>query len=248
MPANPVGKVVSLADRLDTLTGIFASGQKPSGNKDPFALRRAALGLIRILLDGELNIGLDRILAIAALVVQEQLPVTPEVLMELRQFILERLKNYLRDQGYDTSLVNAVLDAPLNTLPDLVNRLDALREFMGHDAASNLVAANKRIGNILRKSESVSDNVIKEDMLVIDEERVLFDDIRSISKDLNELYKGADYTLALTLLAGLSKNIEAFFDKVMVMDENAAVRNNRLKLLATLKGLFDRVANLALIG
>ena len=248
LPSNSVGKIVSLADRLDTLTGIFATGQKPSGNKDPFALRRAALGLIRILLDGGLDIELDKTLAIAALAVQEQLPVTPAVLLELRQFILERLKHYLREQGNDTSLVNAVLDAPLTTLPDLVARLVALSEFMEHDAASNLVAANKRIGNILRKSGTDIGNTINEDILVIEEEKILFADIRNISKDLKGLYKRADYTAALTLLSGLSTSIEAFFDKVMVMDEDVEVRNNRLSLLATLKGLFDHVANLALIG
>lgn len=248
LPSQAVGKIVALSDRLDTLTGIFAAGMKPTGNKDPFALRRAALGLIRILLDGELDIKLDKTLAIAALAVQEQLSVSPEVLMELRQFILERLKNYLREQGYDTSLINAVLDAPLSTLPDLVTRLDALREFMKHEAAASLVASNKRIGNILRKSEAEDLGTINEDILVIDEESSLFEDIREISKDLEELYEQANYPKALSLLAGLSDGIEAFFDKVMVMDEDQEVRKNRLGLLAELKGMFDRVANLALIG
>lgn len=248
LPASAVGKVVALADRLDTLTGIFATGLKPSGNKDPFALRRAALGLIRILLDGEPDIELDKALAISAMAVQEQLAVSPGVLLELRQFILERLKNYLRDQGYETSLVNATLDAPLSTLPDLVARLDALREFMGHEAASSLAASNKRIGNILRKAETVTDNTINEDMLVIGEERRLFKEIREISRDLHQLYEKTDYTAALALLAGLSTGIEAFFDKVMVMDDDMEVRHNRLNLLAELKGLFDRIANLALIG
>ena len=248
LPTQAVGKVVALADRLDTLTGIFATGLKPSGNKDPFALRRAALGLIRILLDGELNIELDKTLAIAALVVQEQLPVTPKILLELRQFILERLKHYLREQGYDTALVNAALDAPLSTLPDLVTRLDALREFMNHDVAANLAEANKRIGNILRKSETVIDNTIKEDILVIEEEKHLFAEINKISNDLDLLYERSDYTAALNLLAGLSTSIDAFFDHVMVMDDDAGLRQNRLNLLAKLKGLFDRVANLALTG
>jgi glycyl-tRNA synthetase beta chain len=248
LPSNSIGKIVSLSDRLDTLTGIFATGQKPSGNKDPFALRRAALGLIRILLDGELNIELDRALAVAALAVQEQQPVSPAVLLELRQFILERLRNYLREQGYDTGLVNAVLDAPLNTLPDLMARLDALRQFMGHEDAAKLVAANKRIGNILRKSGIDTENTIREDILVIDEELLLFKEINDISSELSNLYENANYPAALTILAGLSTSIEAFFDKVMVMDEDPNVRNNRLSLLASLKGLFDRVANLALIG
>ena len=248
LPTQAVAKVVALADRLDTLTGIFATGLKPTGNKDPFALRRAALGLIRILLDGELDIELDRTLAISALAVQQQLPVTPQVLLELRQFILERLKHYLREQGYESSLVNAALDAPLSTLPDLVARLDALREFMGHEYASNLVAANKRIGNILRKADPIEKSTIKEDVLVIEEESRLFEEIKRITKDLNQLYKKADYTSALTLLAGLSAVIEAFFDKVMVMAEDLEVRNNRLNLLAELKGLFDRIANLALMS
>ena len=248
LATEAVGKVVALADRLDTLTGIFATGLKPSGNKDPFALRRAALGVVRILLDGELDIELDKGLAISALALQEQLPVSPQVLLELRQFILERLKHYLREKGYETNLVNAALDAPLGALPDLVLRLDALREFMRNDVASNLAAANKRIGNILRKAGSLANSMIKEDILVIEEEVTLFKEIRRISNDLDLLYKKADYTAALTLLAGLSVAVEAFFDKVMVMDDDPQVRSNRLNLLAELKGLFDRIANLALLG
>lgn len=248
LASNACGKVVALSDRLDTLTGIFATGLKPSGNKDPFALRRAALGLVRILLDGELDLELDRGLAIAALALQDQVAVTPQVLLELRQFILDRLKHYLREQGYDTALVNAALDAPLSTLPDLVARLDALRGFMQHDVASNLAEANKRIGNILRKSGQDIEGTIKEDMLVIEEERLLFEEIRRISRDLERLYADADYTAALTLLAGLSSTIDAFFEKVMVMDEDLEIRANRLSLLAELKGMFDRVANLALVG
>lgn len=248
LATQATGKIVALADRLDTLTGIFASGLKPTGNKDPFALRRAALGVIRILLDGELTIELDKALAIAALPLQEQLPVSPQILLEVRQFILDRLKHYLREQGYDTSLVNAALDAPLSSLPDLVTRLDALREFMKHDVASGLAAANKRIGNILRKSEAVLNDTIDEKLLLIEEERLLFEKVRDISIDLDTLYEKTDYSAALTLLAGLSSNIEAFFDKVMVMDEDPVIRTNRLSLLAKLKGLFDRVANLALLG
>jgi len=248
LPAHAVGKVVSLADRLDTLTGIFATGLKPSGNKDPFALRRAALGLTRILLDGEIVIELDKALAIAALSIQQQLPLPPEVLLEIRQFVLERLKHHLREQDYDTRLVNAVMDAPIGTLPDLASRLDALRDFMALDVSTNLAAANKRIGNILRKSDETLNGNINDDRLVIDEELALFREISDISEELNDLYLQADYTSALNLLAGLSVSIDAFFEHVMVMDDDAATRLNRLNLLFKLKGLFDRVANLALIG
>jgi len=248
LPATAIGKVVALADRLDTLTGIFATGLKPSGNKDPFALRRAALGLTRILLDGELNIELDKVLAIAALAVQQQIEVKPETLLELRQFILERLKHYLCDQGYATRQVNAVMDAPLSTLPDLASRLEALKAFMRLEAADSLVEANKRIGNILRKSDGAFSNSIDENMLVIDEERQLFTELMDISEKLEQLYEQQDYAAGLELLAELSDSTNAFFDKVMVMDEDLEVRNNRLSLLAKLKGMFDQVANLAVIG
>jgi len=248
LPGNAVGKVVALADRLDTLTGIFAAGPRPSGNKDPFALRRAALAVIRILLDGDLLIGFDKALSIAAGVIHQQLPLDPETRSELRLFILERLRNYLREQGHATSLVNAVLDAPVSTLPDLLARLEALRGFMALDVSANLVSANKRIGNILRKSDDSISGKIREDRFLIDEEGQLFTEISNISQNLDHLCEAADYTAALNLLAGLSASIDAFFEQVMVMDENAEIRLNRLNLLAKLKALFDRVANLALIG
>lgn len=245
LPSHAIGKVVALADRLDTLTGIFATGLKPSGNKDPFALRRAALGLIRILHDGELNIQLDKLLGISATAIEQQLAVSPEVLLELRQFILERLKNWLCDQGYSTKLVVAVLDAPLGTLPDLVARLDALKSFMAMDVSTNLADANKRIGNILRKSEHTDASHVDEGLLDIDEEKHLFAEISTISSNLDSLYEVGNYKAGLGLLLGLSDSIEAFFDKVMVMDDDPKVRENRLSLLARLKSMFDRVANFA---
>jgi len=170
------------------------------------------------------------------------------VLLELRQFILERLKHHLREQGYDTRLINAVMDAPLGTLPDLASRLEALHGFMSLDVSDSLVAANKRIGNILRKSDDLLNGKIMGDRLIIEEERFLFEEISNISEKLDQLYQKADYTAALNLLAGLSVSIDAFFEHVMVMDDDTEVRVNRLNLLLKLKGMFDRVANLALIG
>ena len=248
LPSSTAGKVVSLADRLDTLSGVFAAGLKPTGNKDPFALRRAALGLVRILLDGAVDIGLDQALQIAAQVLAEQLPVNAADTLELRQFVLDRAKHYLRDQGFDTALINAALDAPLGTLPGLLSRLEALREFMQHPDAPVLVAANKRIGNILRKSATPDKDLVNEDLLLIDEEKRLFKEINDISLELKKHFSNSDHKASLRLLAGLSAGIEAFFDKVMVMDDDDAIRNNRLNLLTGLKGLFDQVANFALIG
>jgi len=248
IPDGLMGKVIALSDRLDTLMGIFASGLKPTGNKDPFALRRAALGLIRILLEGEPAIDLDHVLAIAANVLQEQIAVPPAIILQLRLFIIERLKQHLRESGYETGLVNAALDAPLGSLPDLKARLDALRYFMTLEDAGKLVAANKRISNILRKSDLSITGKIVEDKLIIEEERRVFDDVHDISIKLDDLHQAADYRSSLALLVGLSNGIEAFFEQVMVMDEDPGLRMNRLNLLATLKGLFDRIGNLARIG
>ncbi len=248
LPDNTLGKIVSLADRVDTLTGIFATGHKPSGNKDPFALRRAALGLIRILLDSELDIELDALLKISTLSMNQQQAVSADALADLRAFILERLKHYLRDQGHSTGLVNAVLDAPLSSLPDLAARLDALNGFMAHENATSLVAANKRIGNILRKSGQNTFNDIDEDILIIEEERHVFAEISTITVKLDRLYNQANYVAALSLLASLAPSIEAFFEQVMVLDDDPKIRQNRLNLLTKLKGLFARVANLALLG
>ncbi|MEE8339638.1 MAG: glycine--tRNA ligase subunit beta, partial [Xanthomonadales bacterium] len=152
IPPSDIGQVVSIADRLDTLTGIFAAGMRPSGNKDPFGLRRAALGLVRILLEAGLDLSLNRLLALAANELSPQLYVDPALLVEIRNFIVERARNHYREQGFAAELINAVIASDWETLPDLGRRLRALDDFMGQEAASSLAAANKRIGNILRKS------------------------------------------------------------------------------------------------
>jgi glycyl-tRNA synthetase beta chain len=230
------------------LCGIFSAGLKPTGNKDPFALRRAAVGLVRILLDGEVDVRLDRVLQITAQVVNEQLAVSASDIAAVKQFVIDRLKQYLRELGFDTGMINAALDAPLGTLTDLMARLVALQAFMQTDEAPLLAAANKRIGNILRKSSPSVKSTIKEDMLIIDEEIVLFKEIKRISENLQTHVKNADYAASLSLLSRLSSPVEGFFDKVMVMDDNQEIRNNRLSLLVKLKGLFDQVANFALIN
>lgn len=245
LPSDQIGKIVALADRLDTLLGIFATGLKPSGNKDPFALRRAALGLIHILLDGEVRIDLDNLLGIGGAVVGKHITLSPEILADVKQFILDRLKNWLCDQGYATKQVNAVLDAQVIDLPDLLSRLVALQYFMSLEEAAKLADANKRIGNILRKCEYYPNGDIETDLLLIEEETYLFNEVSRISRKLDNLYKVGNYRAGLEMLAVLSAPIEAFFDNVMVMDEDLKVRENRLKLLAKLKGMFDRVANLA---
>lgn len=245
IPAGELGQVLSIADRMDSLVGIFAAGLKPSGNKDPFALRRAALGVVRILSEAGLQVSLDKLLEITAQSMSGQLEVAEECLSEVRVFVLERAKHFFLDQGINTNVVNATFAAPVTSIPDLKARLEALNQFMRLPEAESLVAANKRIANILRKSEDDVSGDIREELLVIDEERQLFDEVVTLETDLSPLFANADYATALSSLTRLEPAISAFFEAVMVMDEDKSVRTNRLSLLNRLKGLFDQVADLA---
>ena len=248
IPASACGKVVSISDRIDTLVGIFAAGLRPSGNKDPFALRRSALGLVRILIEADLDIPLNRLLAMASGQLADQLQVSPELLLEIRDFVVDRLRNYYRDQGHGAELISAVVASDWGTLPDLDRRLKALSEFMGQEDAASLAAANKRISNILRKSDEKTSKTIDANLLILDEERLLFEEISNLDEQIYPLVEKGDYATSLKLLAGLRKPVDAFFDAVMVMDDNAALRVNRLSLLANLKALFDRIADLSVLG
>ncbi|MDX1379502.1 MAG: glycine--tRNA ligase subunit beta [Xanthomonadales bacterium] len=245
IPANEAGRVVGLADRLDTLVGIFAAGQKPSGNKDPFGLRRAALGVVRILLEAGVNVPLDVMIARAAAQFEGRVELDKDTRLEVRDFVVERARQYFREQGHSTSSVNAALAAPLGSLPDLAARLDALKTFMQDPAAEDLVAANKRIGNILRKSEEQVSGEIDADQLSSEHEKSLFKELSSTQKTLAPLMRAHDYPAVLQALANLRAPVNAFFDHVMVMDEDPAVRRNRLALLARLKAQFDQVADFA---
>ena len=245
LPPTSVGQVVALADRLDTLVGIFAAGLKPTGNKDPFALRRAALGVIRLLEEAPFDLSITELVSLAADELETKLTVNEEHRADVTDFIVERLRHHLVESGAPTRQVAAVLAAPLQGLPDLRSRLSALADFMNHADAEALVAANKRIGNILKKQEEGVSSEIETDLFSFDEESLLFDAVNTAEKQVLPAFETGDYTEALTTLAGLRETVDRYFDHVMVMDEDLAVRANRLAQLARLKGLFDRVADIA---
>lgn len=248
IPPSSAGRIVSIADRTDTLVGIFAAGLRPSGNKDPFALRRAALGLVRILLEADLDLELNRVLAMAANELSAQVDVDPDLLVEIREFVVERLRHYFRERGHGAELVSAALASDWGSLPDLGRRLTALADFMGQDEAASLAAANKRIGNILRKADQDVSTEIDEDRLSSGEERDLFEEVTRLESSVRPLLEVGDYAAALRQLAALRGPVDAFFDAVMVMDEDPALRSNRLALLNRLKALFDRIADLSILG
>lgn len=249
IPQGAAGQLVGLADRIDTLVAIFAAGSRPSGNKDPFALRRCALGLVRILLEARLQITLPYLLAVAANELAAQgIAADPALLAEVREFINERVRHYFRDKGYSAEVVTAAMSSTWVTFPDLQARLQALSGFLGQDSGLSLAAANKRIGNILRKSESKIDADIKEDRLLLTEEKQLFAEIIQSEKALEPLLARSNYVASLDLLSQLRPAVDRFFAAVMVMDEDAGLRRNRLALLFRLKALFDQIADLSVLG
>ncbi len=248
IPGSAIGQIVSVADRADTLVGIFAADLRPSGNKDPFALRRAALGLVRILIEANLKLSLNRILALASNELAGRIAVDPALLVDVRDFIVERLRHYYREQNFSSELISAALASGWETLPDLDKRLRAIADFMGQDAAQSLATANKRIGNILSKAGQDISTHIETDQYILEEERRLFDEVRRIDEATRPLLANSDYTASLILLAELKGPVDEFFDGVMVMDEDPELRNKRLALLARLKSLFDQIADLSVLG
>ncbi len=249
IPASKAGQLLGLADRADTLVGIFAADQRPSGNRDPFALRRHALGLVRILLEAPLAIAPSALLKLAAEQFRQQvLEISQELLAEVEAFVLERARSYFRDAGLETNLINAAMASGWSSLPDLAARMAALQDFMGQESAQSLAAANKRINNILRKSEKEVSTEINEDRLILAEEKQLFAEVRQAEDTLAPLLADANYCACLDALAGLRPVVDRFFDGVMVMDEDPELQRNRLALLARLKGLFDGIADVSVLA
>ncbi len=191
---------------------------------------------------------MNRLLALAANELSEYVEVEPGLLVDVREFIVDRLHHYYRDQGFATELINSAVTSGWDSLPDLDQRLRAIDHFMGQAAAASLAASNKRIGNILRKSGEGLSNEIDEDRLFSAQEKGLFDEITELERELEPLLRNRDYSRSLISLSRLKEPVDDFFDAVMVMDEDPALRSNRLALLARLKALFDRIADLSVLG
>ncbi len=242
LPRNPAGVAVALADKLETLVGLFGVGQAPSGDKDPFALRRHALGVIRMLVEKALPLDLRGAIALAvpafgAAIVDP----TPAVL----DFIYERLTGTLREQGYSAREVDAVLSLRPARLSDVTARLAAVRAFTALPEAEALAAANKRVGNILKKAEGAVDARVDTALLKEPAEAALSAALAAVKPTADAAFDRGDYATSLQALAALRDPVDAFFESVMVNAEDAALRANRLGLLATLHTAMNRVADLS---
>lgn len=261
-----LGQVLAVAERLDTLAGIFAVGMKPSGNKDPFALRRAALGLARTIIEGELEIDLKAHLA-------EALAALPEAALaaglgkgkdgkpreldagkrrddlqsDIHDFIVDRLRSYYAEQGVASEAFEAVRALSPGSLLDFDRRLRAVMEFAGLSEAQALAAANKRIGNILRQAGGNVSGEIDSALLESEPERQLVAAVFEAESDCGPLLANSDYVGMLKRLATLRMPVDRFFEAVMVMAEDPATRTNRLILLGRLRSMFLRVADISLL-
>ncbi len=246
LPATQTGQILALAERLDTLTGIFAIGQKPTGTKDPFGLRRAALGVLRLLIEKQLPLDLAALLDKAADELSTQLgskPATHDTL----DYILERLRGYYQDQGINAAIVEAVAALKPSQPLDFDRRVKAVAAFRRLTAAESLAAANKRIGNILKKVDANLPSSVNPELLQLAAEQALAKAIEEQEAKVLPLFAQGQYEAALLSLAELREPVDKFFDEVMVMAEDAALRNNRLALLNRLRALFLRVADLSVL-
>jgi glycyl-tRNA synthetase beta chain len=242
LPRGQAGIVVALADKLETLAGLFGIGQAPSGDKDPFALRRHALGVIRMLIERDLPLAVPQLVATAFTAFP---PTDGPAPADLQHFLYDRLVGSLREQGYSAKEVDAVIALRPERWGEIPKRLAAVRAFAALPEAPPLAAANKRVGNILKKSDVQASAAIDPALLREDAESRLFEALGRIVPQADAAFEAGDYTASLQTLAALKTPVDAFFDGVMVNTDDPALRANRLALLGALHRAMNRVADLS---
>ena len=244
LPATDTGLILALAEKLDTLTGIFSAGLIPTGDKDPYALRRAALGAIRLFIEADLDLDVPDLLDTALGQFSHDFDAA-KTREGVHTFMLDRLRGYSLDRGYRPDEFEAVLAVWPSSLVDFERRLKAVQEFRRLPEAESLAAANKRIRNILRKAEEEVVANVDDAVLIEPAEKALLEAARHARESILPSLQDRDYTAALRRLAQLREPVDGFFDGVMVMAENAGLRRNRLGLLGIIEGLFLDIADIS---
>lgn len=246
LPKSLVASSVALADKFDTLTGIFGIGQQPKGSADPFALRRAALGALRIIVEKNLPLDLSDLVATSAKLFGDKLT-NSNVVEEVVDFMLGRFRAWYQDEGIAVDVIQAVLTRRPTRPADFDARVRAVSHFRTLDSAEALAAANKRVSNILAKVEGEISSEIDRTLLVETEEKALVEQIITLQAELAPLFEKGEYQTALDRLAGLREVVDNFFDKVMVNAEDPKLRQNRQAILNNLRNLFLQVADISLL-
>jgi glycyl-tRNA synthetase beta chain len=245
LPRNQVGVVVALADKLETLVGLFSIGEKPTGDKDPFGLRRQALGIIRMLIECKLSLEFSKLIQDVLSKFNADLNTEVAMIQAIKEFCFDRLSVNLREQGASPQEVDAVLSLNPEILSDIPQRLAAVRTFSTLDQAPALAAANKRVSNILKKVEGEVKAEVNTNLLQEPAEIALNEAVSKVKPEADKLFENGDYTASLKTLAALKAPVDAFFDNVMVNADDPALKANRLGLLATLHQTMNRVADLS---
>ncbi|QAU35634.1 glycine--tRNA ligase subunit beta [Janthinobacterium sp. 17J80-10] len=243
LPASSTGTAVALADKLETLVGIWGIGLAPTGDKDPFALRRHALGILRMLLEKRLPLSINQLLAQAAQLFAGNAQFK-QADADIRVFLYDRLRGLLRERGFTQNEVEAVVAQEPDTLGNIVERLEAVQAFAALPQAEALAAANKRITNILKKSEGAV-GAVQAGLLQETAEKGLHAAMTALAPKIDAAFAQGDFAGTLTALAQLRDDVDAFFNDVMVMAEDLALRNNRIALLSQLHGMMNRVADIS---
>lgn len=246
LPDSLESCAVAIADRIDTLVGILGINKHPTGDRDPFGLRRAAIGILRILIEKKLPLDLDQLIKNVAEEYGDALP-NKEVAEHTFDFIMGRLKAWYLEQAVAPEVFEAVLACRPTVLFDFHQRIEAVKKFQSLPEAEALASANKRVSNILKKTEDNFPQQPDEKLFEKPEEKNLATLLQKHQKNVDALYQKADYTKALFELSSLKEPVDAFFDQVMIMDKNESIRLNRLSLLASLRHLFSQVADISLL-
>jgi len=247
LPTNPIGKVLALADRIDTLAGAFGSNQIPTGDKDPFGLRRAAIGVLRILIEEKIDLDLQEALKFTLQNFKVKLE-NPDVVTQVVSFIQERLRAWYQDQGVTPDVFAAVVALSVTNPLDIHKRILAVQAFKKLSAAESLSVANKRVSNILTKYlDAIEAKQINPALFESEVESKLAERLEIESLSFARYYDKGDYDNALRQLAELRQPIDDFFEHVLVMTEDKSRRENRILLLGKLRTLFLQVADIALL-
>lgn len=263
LPSTMTGTCVALADKLETLVGIWGIGLQPTGDKDPFALRRHAIGILRILIEKQLPLSIERLLTATRDIIlgnkfQRLLKgdhlttkgshtistIPSQKLEEIESFLYDRLRGLLRERGYAQNEIEAVIAQNPDRLDNIIDRINAVKEFAALPEAESLAAANKRISNILKKVEGAAGTVNTVLLKEVAEVK-LHSTMIELQPAVANAFRNRDYTSSLTAMAQLRVSVDAFFSDVMVMDENEQLRNNRIALLSELHGMMNQVADIS---
>jgi glycyl-tRNA synthetase beta chain len=247
LPSTAIGSILAISDKLDSIAGLFAIGQPPTGSKDPFALRRSAIGVLRIMVENKLNLDLLACIE-TSLKGFESLEIDNDTAEKIFEFMLERFRSWYSDEGIPSNVFQSVMAVKPRKPYDFAKRIQAVFSFVKLNESAALAAANKRVSNLLDKVDDTSlSTEVSEKLLVDDAEKLLFQQLHEKELSTAPLFDGGDYTSGLAELAQLKESVDSFFDDVLVMCDDKSVQNNRIALLQRLRDIFLKVADISFL-